>query len=160
MYRSVYGVRKEQFLSTLFGIVYRCEVITRCVDLVRRTQIIFSPTRCRTFGFLAELGAQKGAQKGSGQRHCRRPPGHQLNMMNDRFQCGGAPIPRRARRRRYRDHWFRRPFPALYNAKGAIARRKMWKSPMMDGGGGSAPWWPKIDRQKRPRAPFSAHLGT
>ena len=71
-------------LSPLFGIIYRCEVIIRCVDLFRRTQIKFLPTRCRTFGFLAELGAQKGAQKGSGQRHCRRPPGHQLNIHDER----------------------------------------------------------------------------
>ena len=34
--------------------------------LVRRTQIIFSPTRCRTFGLVVELGAQMGAKRGSG----------------------------------------------------------------------------------------------
>ena len=53
-------------LSPLFGIIYWCEVIIRCVDLFRRTQIKFLPTRCRTFGLVVELGAQMGAKRGSG----------------------------------------------------------------------------------------------
>ena len=53
-------------LSPLFGIIYRCEVIIRCVDLFRRTQIKFLPTRCRTFGLVVELGAQMGAKRGPG----------------------------------------------------------------------------------------------
>ena len=40
-------------------------MIIRCVDLVRRTQIMFSPTRCRTFDLVVELGAQMGAKRGS-----------------------------------------------------------------------------------------------
>ena len=41
-------------------------MIIRGLDLVRRTQIIFSPTRCRTFGLVVELGAQMGAKRGPG----------------------------------------------------------------------------------------------
>ena len=41
-------------------------MIIRGTDLFRRTQIIFSPTRCRTFGLVVELGAQMGAKRGSG----------------------------------------------------------------------------------------------
>ena len=37
-------------------------MIIRCVDLLRRTKIIFLPTRCRGFCLVVELGRQGGAK--------------------------------------------------------------------------------------------------
>ena len=38
-------------------------MISRCIGLVRRVKIFFSPTRCRGFGLVLELGPQKCPKK-------------------------------------------------------------------------------------------------
>ena len=46
-------------MSPIFTHFFRCEMISRCIGLVRRVKIIFLPTRCRGFGLVLELGPQK-----------------------------------------------------------------------------------------------------
>ena len=46
-------------MCATFAHFTRCEMVYRCIGLVRRVKIIFLPTRCRGFGLVLELGPQK-----------------------------------------------------------------------------------------------------
>ena len=60
-------------MRALFTRFYRCEAISRCIGLVRRTKIIFLPTRCMSrFWLTSGVRATGSAQKRHLEAFCER----------------------------------------------------------------------------------------